>query len=405
MVVLDEILSLAVNNGIICGDDVREIVEMKQRQHYLSQHESRIYQGKDGYWYTCLPDGKSGRKKDKKKERIDLEKTVAAYYKLLETSPTIREVFEEWNNRRLESGAIERSTYWRNGCTFKRHFGNGFGERRIETVSALEWSEFLENEVNRLNMKQRAWGNLKALVRGILKRAKRTGKISFNVEEFMADLDVSGCRFNHDHTPGSETVFNEDEYPVVMSYVRDNPDIQNLGIALLLVSGLRVGELTTLKFSDFSSPCLFHVCRTETFYKDESGKFVYAVKDKPKTAAGVRTVVLPSGYEWIYESIKKLNPDGEYLLTKNGKRLGCQSIRSRLYRVCEKLGFSYKSPHDIRRTYASILLDSHVDNNFVIAQMGHTDVSCTENYYHKDRKSIVSKSEIVNNISAFVQAV
>lgn len=30
--------------------------EMNERQKYIDQHDYRIYQGKDGLWYTYVPD-------------------------------------------------------------------------------------------------------------------------------------------------------------------------------------------------------------------------------------------------------------------------------------------------------------------------------------------------------------
>ena len=44
-----------------------------------------------------------------------------------------------------------------------------------------------------------------------------------------------------------------------------------------------------------------------------------------------------------------------------------------------------KSPHKIRKTYGSILLDNHIDNKLIIEQMGRTDIRCTEEHYHRNR--------------------
>ncbi|MCD8370474.1 MAG: tyrosine-type recombinase/integrase [Clostridiales bacterium] len=73
----------------------------------------------------------------------------------------------------------------------------------------------------------------------------------------------------------------------------------------------------------------------------------------------------------------------------------------RLPRLCNKPGIYRKSPHKIRKTYGSILLDSHVDNRMITDQMGHTDIGCTENYYHRNRKSIEQKTHILSDIPEF----
>ncbi len=74
----------------------------------------------------------------------------------------------------------------------------------------------------------------------------------------------------------------------------------------------------------------------------------------------------------------------------------------RLKRVCKKLNIYHKSPHKIRKTYGTILLDNHIDNKLIMGQMGHTDIVCTENHYHRNRKSIDQKSQIISSIPDFM---
>ena len=73
-------------------------------------------------------------------------------------------------------------------------------------------------------------------------------------------------------------------------------------------------------------------------------------------------------------------------------------FRRRLERVCNRLGIVKKSPHKIRKTYGSILLDNHVDNRLIMGQMGHTDIRCTETHYHRNRRSVQQKIQIVSAI-------
>ncbi|MBD5530240.1 MAG: tyrosine-type recombinase/integrase [Lachnospiraceae bacterium] len=65
---------------------------------------------------------------------------------------------------------------------------------------------------------------------------------------------------------------------------------------------------------------------------------------------------------------------------------------------CEKLGIYKKSPHKLHKTYGSILLDHNIDNRMIVEQMGHTDISCTENPYHRNRRNLDAKSQILSSI-------
>ena len=38
----------------------------------------------------------------------------------------------------------------------------------------------------------------------------------------------------------------------------------------------------------------------------------------------------------------------------------------------------------------------------VTSQMGHTNISCSENYYHRDRKDLKKKQKIMDSINEFM---
>ena len=83
------------------------------------------------------------------------------------------------------------------------------------------------------------------------------------------------------------------------------------------------------------------------------------------------------------------------------KRINASGIRKRLVRVCEKTGVPYRSPHKIRKTVASILLDAGVDGRFVKDNLGHTDLKTTEQSYHKNRRTAREKAKILASLPEF----
>ena len=169
----------------------------------------------------------------------------------------------------------------------------------------------------------------------------------------------------------------------------------------MFITGMRVGELVALKHSDIHEDSI-DIRRTETVYKDQDGVNHCEVKDFPKTAAGVRTIIVPSDYLWVLQKIRLINPFGEYIfVNKENQRMTTFCFRNRLYRVCKKLNIYKRSPHKIRKNYGSILLDNHVDNRFIMKQMGHTDIMCTEARYHRDRREHEEKLNIISNIPQF----
>ena len=83
------------------------------------------------------------------------------------------------------------------------------------------------------------------------------------------------------------------------------------------------------------------------------------------------------------------------------KRLTTLLIRKRVYKMCKDTNIYKKSPHKIRATYDTILLDANLDKRFIKDQMGHSDITTSEKYYHRNRKSLDKKSEMINSISEF----
>ena len=394
-----ELLRFATENNIIDITYVQEQIEMKRKEEYLDKHPYKIWQGKDNKWYTYLPDEKKGRVQRERKTQAEIENLIVKYWEKQSENPTIKEVFDEWNDRRLKLNKIASSTHERNQQIFKRHYKK-FGNKRIKSISADEVEEFLEEQIAEHNLSAKAFANLKSITKNFLIRAKKRKLINFNIEEMFYEMDVSDTSFKKVVKEDYQEVFNEDEMDTMMEYLVNNLDAKNIGILLMFLTGIRVGELVALKHSDFDGN-IFKIRRTETRVRAEKG-YSYEIKEFPKSEAGLRTAVIPNSYSWICDKIKALNPFGEYIFTDDeGERMTTNCIRRRQERNCKRLGIYKKSPHKIRKTYGSILLDNKVDQRLVVDIMGHADIACTEGYYHRNRKSQNQKLQIISDIPEF----
>lgn len=401
----ERILNFAVAQGIIDIKDMQMQIDMIERKELLSKHPYKIWHGKNDLWYTYVPDEEKSQRRAlrKRKTKKEIEDVVVNYWKEKMENPTIDEVFREWNTRRVKLGQISLATFTRNIQYYNRHF-KIMGKRKIKSVSEEEFSDFLEDQIAEHELTAKAFSGLKTIVRGFLKRAKRRKLIDMQVDTMLQELDVTEASFKKNRKSSKSQVFSEDELPRVIWYIENNINVlKNLGVLLILVTGIRVGEAVGIKYEDFISPNVFEIKRTETRWKsEEDGKWHYSLNDFPKTEAGFRQVVIPDDYSWIIDSIHALNPHGEFLFMTNEKRMNTEKIRRRFYYICEKLHLEeVKSPHDGRRTYASILLDNHIDDNLVTSQMGHVDIRTTETHYHKDRRSLKTKQNIFSSIPEF----
>ena len=76
-------LKLLIESGMLDLTMLSQEILMKERELYLSRHTYRIYQGKDGAWYTYIPDDtkKNGRRKIRRVNKESLEDEVINYFK------------------------------------------------------------------------------------------------------------------------------------------------------------------------------------------------------------------------------------------------------------------------------------------------------------------------------------
>ena len=109
----------------------------------------------------------------------------------------------------------------------------------------------------------------------------------FNVDITLDELDLTENEFHRQPRKEEDDVFTEDELIMLNDYLKCHLDIHNLGILLMLVTGIRVGELVALKYTDFDENTVFHIFRTETRFQDENGKNHHEIKEFPKTPAGI----------------------------------------------------------------------------------------------------------------------
>lgn len=400
-----DLLKYIEENGMIDLAYVQEQIEMKEREKLLSKHPYSISQGKDGKWRTYLPDEDKGRRMIKRNTKEDIEKEVMLYWKQETENPTIKELFYEWIKRKLEYQDICRGTFNRYEADFKKFFENDscFSDMRIRQVQSNEIAPFLRKSIVKYSLTAKAYSNLRTLTYGIFKFAKEKGYITWSISQTINDMELPKKAFRRVVKEDNEEVFNDDEMARLLDYLSATPDILNLGIILMFCTGVRVGELVALKWCDVVDNSI-KIRRTEITYKNDDGETIIEIRDYPKTEAGIRTVYVPVEFSSILKRLKLLSGNQEYIFWKDEHSIKAMQIRKRLYLACKKTGVRKKSPHKLRKTYVSILLDNGVDKRLVQDVAGHAQISTSERNYHRNRKSDKRKEEILSSLPEFREA-
>lgn len=383
-----EYLQAALDGGMIDITTLQAAIVMAEKQKFLEQHDQRIWQGKNGCWYTYLPEnGKRGLIKRKDKESID--ECIISYYKRKADDPKIRDIFYLWINEKYDLQEIKKGTYDKYENDFLRFFED-FGETRIRVVNEDMLETFIRQTVGEMQLTNKAYANMRTLLIGIFKYAKRKKYTDISISTFFKDLQLSRKIFKQNPKDSRTQVFSEHETKVITAHLKEHPSLIHYGMLLCFQTGLRVGELVALKFSDEEGDTL-HIQRQEIKYKDDSGKTCIEVVNYTKTEAGNRRIVLTDGAKETLNQMRKYS-SAEYIMQREN-RIRCSTINHELYKVCKRCGLPPRSMHKIRKTYATTLIDAGVDDSITMEMMGHADITTTRKFYYYSRSGEEKKKQ------------
>ena len=152
------------------------------------------------------------------------------------------------------------------------------------------------------------------------------------------------------------------------------------GITLCLYTGLRVGELLALEWSDidFASGTLKVGKTCRDVY--ENGGYKKEL-DSPKSFSSARTIPLPPKIISGLKRLKKCAQSSFVIEGKNGKIVPVRCYQSTFCRVLKKLGIPHMGIHSLRHTFATRALECGMDVKTLSEILGHSNPSITLNVY------------------------
>lgn len=382
----NDILRFIIQSGKIDINDVQNSMEAMKREELLKQHPYEIWQSKDGKWYTYLPAQGGGRVLKKRKSKKDLENIIIDYYKN-NKEILLEDIFQEWASQKLEYGEIQKQTYDRYTTDFHRFFDDSdIAHKDIRKITEDDLELFIRETIRNMGLSNKSYSGLRLLIIGMFKYAKKRKYTELSITQFMGDLDLPKKCFSKRTIKDDESVFTDSEVEKISNYISENISLINYGILLAFQTGVRVGELCALKYSDINGNKLC-IRRTEVRYRGEDGRYVFEVRESPKTEAGNRDIILNSDAQRTLKEIRKLNPFGEYMFMSDGKRIKEKAFSVKIVKICRYVGIKERSMHKARKTYATKLINGGVDESLVVKQMGHTSIDCTKNHYYFNNKS------------------
>lgn len=371
------LLYKATEQGIIDIDRLKVTLSMEDERRYLEKHDYKIWQGKTNKcWYTRI-EGKLIKRAAKE----NIEKVVIDHYKQLEIDslPSIKSCFNEWIDSKQKYNEVKDNSICRYQDDYKRYIkGTAFEKVKMSEIDDFILDDYVRSTISKFELTSKGWSGLRTIIIGTLKYAKRMRYTDFSVSTFFSDFQISKSAFKR-ASAKKRYIYSKAERASLYEYLMSNPTIEHLGLALMCLTGLRVGELAALKLEDNTSSCHLYVHRTET-REFEGKKRKIAIQDTAKMGHD-DTIILPKAAQRVIDITKMRTHRDEYLFSVNGRRITAQTFRRHLKNACEAIGIDYRPPHQMRKTYASILLSEGTDEAIIKREMRHTDIATTRAYY------------------------
>ena len=140
-------------------------------------------------------------------------------------------------------------------------------------------------------------------------------------------------------------------------------------IELLFGSGMRIGELCGLLNQDVD----LNLGQVRIIGKGNKERIVDICLP----------VILKSLRQWLEVRRSSDKPSDSFFTSHIGRKLGPQTVRALVHRLTRECKIEkHVTPHTLRHTFATLLLEENIDISYIQHILGHSSISTTQIYLH-----------------------
>lgn len=385
-------------NGIINLDDVENAMRKSELERILNQHPYKITFSA-GRWQTFVKDEtqKSGRKKLVKSTKEKLNNALYEYYKEQEnrlSNITLRTLYPDW----IEYKALHTtaSNYIRriNNDWDKYYKDSDIIDKQIKRLDKLTLDMWAHKLIQQHHMSKTQYYNCTIIMRQALEYAVDLGIIAENP---FSLVQIDGRRLFRQvkKKPDQTQVYFENELKLLSDMAWDDFHsngklryrLAPLAILFQFQTGVRLGELCALRFSDIKGDYI----NIERMYRYETKEVVNHTKgfeDRKVLLTKKAREILDTAQD--YQAQQGFSASG-YIFSCGETPLSEAAVSNLYKKYCKQIGIVHKSSHKSRKTYISSLIDGQININTIREMVGHADERTTYNSYCFDRHTELEK--------------
>jgi len=408
---LEKTLDEEFKYNIISLDEVRAKKDTMKKtllKAVLDIHTSPITQGtgKDKRWFTVVKKG-GNRIVIKKNTYEDVLNTLVEFYGIGTDIPTLRTLYPQWIKYKLALGAATSYIRRVNAYWTKYYINDPIINKDIRKLTVNEIRSWLGSFISVKKLSHKNFYNMMTIIKQIYSYACESEivevnpftKISFPKSKYFKGATSKTKKM----AQLKKEVFTEEDIKkvkeIAMQEYLSNPSYTtataSLGVLLLFQTGLRVGELVALRESNIDEDYLYVESEEQREYDivvDEQNNTVQCIYKgtavgTAKTDAAYRQIELTSEAKRLITLIKETNKRNgfkteDFLFVNATQRMQENTILKHIYKYCDRAFIDRRSPHKIRKTFASLLINNgYMDLSEVALLMGHVDEKTLINHY------------------------
>lgn len=374
-----------VNDGKVLRN-----IQMNKEQYVLRCHSYSITPPKtpDGRWRTNVMES-NGKRKTLRTATYDglIDKLYVFYSTDTKISQmSMQDLFFEWLPYK-KCITNSSNTIRRHEQHWKKYFST-WSANLVSSYDKLELQKQCNLLIKEQNLSSKEWQNVKTILNGMFSYAFEKDYIKGNP---MSDIKITVKFRQVNKKSGASETFQPCEREALMRYFdsayAETGDSVYLALKLDFYLGLRVGELSALKWCDIIGLKDLHICREEvknSISIDSGWKDVFEIVDHTKTH---RDRIVPL----VKTAIALLNDlrfksgtvsNDDFIFVRDGIRITSRQITYALEKACKKCNIKTKRTHKIRKTVASTLNANGVPTDAIREMLGHSNLETTMGYIY-----------------------